>query len=248
MICAYPGDNTQSGGERLSGSRTLTSETKSMARDLGYLPVSTTDPGGACTLIGGSITNYLIRFAYPDGKALWVGSAEEVNSCVRTTNGTTGSRSYVGPNITAAYRTGTWKPVRPDDPCKGRTTGRRGQDERMVPDEPISVLVCGEATSHDERPPRLEHARQVATALAATLNSPDTAPSDNTCRPITGAGRHHFRLLFGYEDGPPADVQISMGCKPGINNGLLQADLDDPVRDQVTRLAPLKDGGAVPGE
>ncbi len=34
------------------------------------------------------MTNYLVRFAYADGSALWVGSAEEVNSCVTTTNGT----------------------------------------------------------------------------------------------------------------------------------------------------------------
>jgi hypothetical protein len=47
-----------------------------------------------------------------------------------------------------------------------------------------------------------------------------------------------FQLRFGYPDGPPADVQISMDCVPGIDNGLLQADLDDAVRDQVVRLAP----------
>ncbi|AWS46992.1 hypothetical protein [Streptosporangium sp. 'caverna'] len=248
MICAYPGDNAHPGGERLAGSRTLTGETKAMARDLAYLPVSTEAHGGPCTAMGGPMTNYLIRFAYPGGEALWVGSAEEVNSCVRTTNGTADSRSYIGPSLTTAYRTGTWKLSRPDDPCTGRTTGRRGQDERMVPEGPVSVLVCGEIASSDKRSPRLEHGRQVATALAETLNSPDTRPSENICHQIAGVDDRTLRLLFAYADGPPADVQISMGCKPGINNGLLQADLDDPVRDEVTRLAPPKDGGAVPGE
>lgn len=240
MICAYPGTNTRPGGERLAGSRTLKGETKAMARDLGYLPVSTTNHGGPCTQMGGPMTNYLIRFAYPDGEALWVGSAEEVNSCAGTTNGTTSSRSYIGPSLTTAYRAGTWKLVRPDDPCRG-STGRRGQDERMVPEGPLSVLVCEEAVSSDDRPPRLEHGRQVATALAETLNSPDTRPSANSCQQIAGMDDRTLRLLFAYADGPPAGVQISMGCDPGINNGLLQADLDDPVRDEVTRLAPRKD-------
>ncbi|MER5998140.1 hypothetical protein ABT120_06180 [Nonomuraea angiospora] len=86
----------------------MTDQAKSMAYDLGYLPVTTDRVEKMCTLVGGLATNYLIRFAYPDGQALWVGSAEEVNSCVTTTNGTVVSNSYVGPSITAAYRTGTW--------------------------------------------------------------------------------------------------------------------------------------------
>ncbi|WP_371782753.1 hypothetical protein [Streptosporangium subroseum] len=237
MICAYPGDNTRSGGERLAGSRTLTGETKAMARDLAYLPVSTEARGAPCTLMGGPMTNYLIRFAYPGGEALWVGSAEEVNSCVMTTNSTTGSRSYIGPNITAAYKTGTWKPVRPDDPC-GWFTGRRGQNERMVPDEPVSVLVCGQAASHEGRLPRLEHGKPVAIALATALNSLDTGPDENTCQPVADVDNREFRLLFGYADGPPANVQVLMGCEPAISNGMLRADLDHPTRDQVMRLAP----------
>jgi hypothetical protein len=108
----------------------------------------------------------------------------------------------------------------------------------MVPDKPISVLVCGEAASYDGRPPRLEHGGQVAATLAATLNSLDSVSSESGCQQIAGMDQGRFRLLFGYEDGPPANVQIAMGCKPGITNGLLQSDLEDPVRDQVTRLAP----------
>ncbi|GAA2370987.1 hypothetical protein GCM10010404_27700 [Nonomuraea africana] len=238
LICAYPGTNARPGGERLGGTRTLTDQARVMARDLAYLPVTATPRGGLCTQMGGPMTNYLIRFAYPDGRALWVGSAEEVNSCVTTTNGTAGSRSYVGPSITAAYRAGTWKPARSDDPCRGRLAGRRGQNEQMVPEGVVSVVVCGQATSYTGKPPRLEHGRQVAHDLAATLSSLDTWPSEHMCQGGTGADDREFRLLFGYPDGPPADVRISVGCTPGIDNGLLQADLGDPVRDQVARLAP----------
>ncbi|GAB2469000.1 hypothetical protein GCM10027187_41360 [Streptosporangium sandarakinum] len=236
LICAYPGDNGHPGGERLAGTRTLTDQAGVMARDLAYLPVTDSPRGGPCTLIGGPMTNYLIRFAYPDGRALWVGSAEEVNSCVTTTNGTVGTRSYVGPGVTAAYRTGVWKPVRPDDPCRD-FAGRRDQDERMVPEGAVSVVVCGRITGSG-RPPRREHGGQAARGLAAALNSLDTRPSDNMCQGGEGTDDREFRLMFGYPDGPPADVSISMGCVPGVDNGLLQADLDGSVRDQVIRLAP----------
>jgi hypothetical protein len=236
LICAYPGDNTRPGGERLAGSRTLTDQAKAMARDLRYLPVSTADVEAPCTLMGGPMTNYLIRFAYPDGQALWVGSAEEVNSCVKTTNGTASTRSYVGKGITAAYQKGTWRLVQPDDPCEG-SVGRRGQNEQMVPEGSNRVLVCGE-NRRGGRSPRLEYGEQVAHDLTEALNSLDTVPSKNTCKGIEGADDSRFQLLFSYQDGPPAGVAIWTGCQPAINNGLLQADLDDLIRDRIVRLAP----------
>ncbi|MBT2224995.1 hypothetical protein [Nonomuraea sp. NEAU-A123] len=131
-----------------------------------------------------------------DGGALWVGSAEEPNGCVRTTNGTVGTRSYVGLSLTAAYRTGTWRLQRPDDPCRA-AADRRGQNERMVPGEPVSVLVCSQATSASERPPRLESDGRTARALAETLNSLGTRPSRNSCVPIAGAADERFWLVPG---------------------------------------------------
>ncbi|MGI5154772.1 hypothetical protein [Microbispora sp. CA-102843] len=109
LICAYPGVNMDPGGEPLGGSRTLTDQAAAMARDLASLPVTTGEGDHVCTLMGGPMTNYLVRFGYADGSALWVGSAEEVNSCVVTTNGTVRTRSYVGEALTAAYREGTWR-------------------------------------------------------------------------------------------------------------------------------------------
>ncbi|MFD1540700.1 hypothetical protein [Nonomuraea guangzhouensis] len=237
MICAYPGDNTHPGGERLAGSRTLTGDAGAMVRDLGYLPLTTDDRKVICSLVGGSMTNYLVRFTYPDGGTLWVGSAEEPNGCVRTTNGTVITRSYVGPSLTAAYRTGAWRLQHPDDPCRG-AADRRGQNERMVPDEPVSVLVCGEATSASARPPRLESDARTAKALAETLNSLATRPSENGCEPIAGAADKRLRLVFGYADGPPAGVRIWTSCDPSVDNTLLQASINDSLRDQLTRLAP----------
>ncbi|GGK65478.1 hypothetical protein Sme01_24300 [Sphaerisporangium melleum] len=236
LICAYPGDNTRPGGERLAGSRTLTDQAAPMARDLAYLPVVTGDVGRACTQMGGPLTNYLIRFAYPDGHALWVGTAEEVNHCVRTTNGTATSNAYPGPAIATAYKHGVWRPTAPDDPCQG-SGARKGQDELMVPGRPGRLTVCRNATYN--RPPyRKRHGRDIARALAATLNSLDTIPSSNGCHETSGTHERGIRLIFDYPEGPPAAVTILIGCTPAVDNGLLQADLPAPLRDRLLRLAP----------
>ncbi|MBE3015535.1 hypothetical protein IL992_41190 [Microbispora sp. NEAU-D428] len=236
LICAYPGTNTDPGGEPLGGSRTLTDQAAAMARDLAYLPVSTEDVEGPCTAVGGPMTNYLVRFAYADGSALWVGSAEEVNSCAGTTNGTVRTRSYVGKALTTAYREGTWRLPRPEDPCRGGGD-RRGQGERTVPGEPEWVLVC--LDGGEKWPPRREHGAAAARELAAALNDLDTVPSEHGCQ---GGGPEadyrDYRLVFGYAEGPPAGVHILYGCTPGVDNGMLQADVDDDVRRLMARLAP----------
>ncbi|MFI6925102.1 hypothetical protein ACIBIZ_34525 [Nonomuraea spiralis] len=240
LICAYPGRDSYPGGGPLAGSRILTDQARSMAYDLGYLPVTADRVRRMCTLMGGQTTNYLIRFAYPGGRALWVGSAEEVNSCVTTTNGAVNSNSYVGPGITAAYRTGTWALPKPKDPC-APATGRRGQQEQMVPDGAIKVLVCrnGQGGSPTPGPSRgLEHGEQQARELAADLNSLDTATGGNTCTEVDGRRRETFLLHFGYEEGPPAWVRIHPGCRPSVHNGVLVGDLDDALLGRVGRLAP----------
>lgn len=236
LICAYPGNYVHPAGERLTGSRTMTDQTAAMARDLGYFPVTTARVDRPCTGMAGTMINYLIRFAYSDGRALWVGSAEEANHCVRTTNGTVGGIAYVGSAITTAYQDGVWRPVMPDDPCQG-SGDRRGQDELMVPGRPGRLTVCRDATY--TRPPyRKRHGRDIARALAATLNSLDTVPSANSCQSNGGAHERGIRLIFDYPEGPAAAVRITLDCVRAVDNGLLQAHLDDRVRDQIRRLAP----------
>ncbi|WP_146607383.1 hypothetical protein [Spongiactinospora gelatinilytica] len=235
LICAYPGLNYKPGGERPAGTRTLTTGTRAMLHDIAYLPVGSGP--GACTAMGGPTTNYLIRFAYPDGSALWLGSAEEVNSCVVTTNGTVRSGAYIGRNITAAYRTGTWLPVRQTDACEG-TTGRRGEEDTMVPGEPVSVTVCRQGSPTKTWPHRKYGAREAA-ALAGPLNARHAWKTANGCQgPPDDEGT--FRLIFGYRDGPPVDIWFTSGCTPPIDNGALQADGTEELRDQIIRLAPAR--------
>ncbi|GII34077.1 hypothetical protein Pmi06nite_75190 [Planotetraspora mira] len=236
LICAYPGDNTNPGGERLAGTRTLKDGAGQLARDLGYLPVGSTD-SGACTAMGGPMTNYLIRFGYADGRSLWVGSAEEVNHCAMTTNGTAGSSTYVGDRITDAYRKGPATSAREKDPCR-TWMARRGQNARMVPDEPTSLVVC-RLDPQGGQASRTEYGTDVARQLATTLNALDTRPSDNSCRQTEGADPGVIlRLVFGYADGPPTAVMVQAFCTPSVNNGLLQADGDDRLHQEATRLAP----------
>ncbi|WP_169953411.1 hypothetical protein [Microbispora sp. H11081] len=236
LICAYPGVNTDPGGEALGGSRTLTDQAAAMARDLAYLPATAGEPSMACTDMGGPVTNYLVRFAYADGSALWVGSAEEVNSCVTTTNGTVRTRSYVGKALTAAYREGTWRVPRPDDPCRGGGD-RRGQQDAMVPGDPEWVLVC--LDGGEKWPPRREHGAAAARELAAALDDLDAVPSGYGCQ---GGGPEAdfraYRLVFGYAEGPHAGVRVDYGCTPGVGNGMLQAEVNDGVRRLLARLTP----------
>ncbi|WP_067185526.1 hypothetical protein [Microtetraspora niveoalba] len=239
MICGYPGHNTDEGNERHAGTRTLTGgAAAAMARDLAYLPVGAADVG-SCNLKAGPMTNYLVRFTYPDGRWLWVGSADEVNACVMTTNGTASSREYIGDDITAAYLNGTWSRSRPEDPCRG-PGGRRGQDTRMVPEGPTSVLVCW-TDAGVPRQPRASYGRDVAEPLAAALNAAVTRRDGTPCR-MKGSvpEKRTFRLIFGYPEGPPAGVWVRPGCDSATQNGLLEGDIDAAARQEVTRLAPSR--------
>ncbi|MEU9889347.1 hypothetical protein [Sphaerisporangium sp. NPDC051011] len=239
MICAYPGVNMNPGGERLAGVRVLKAEAATMARDLAYLPVTTSDdPNRICTAAGGPMTNFLVRFAYANGDALWVGGAEEVNSCTATTNGTVKVPTYVGGSLGIAYRQGAWRIPEPDDPCTG-LPDRRGQDERLVPEGAVAVVVC-RRDPQGRRPTRVYHRKQEARALAEALNSLDTWPTEHMSRPIPGAkaGEGEFVLLFRYPDGPHAGVRVDLGSVPPVSNVLLQADLDDETRAHLLRLVP----------
>ncbi|GAA2855987.1 hypothetical protein GCM10020220_051460 [Nonomuraea rubra] len=74
---------------------------------------------------------------------------------------------YVGRSLTAAYRTGTWRLDQPGDPCE-QPLGRRGQNERMVPEGAVNVLVC-RARSNRKADPRAEHGAREAAELASAL-------------------------------------------------------------------------------
>ncbi|NUR87561.1 MAG: hypothetical protein HOY71_26060 [Nonomuraea sp.] len=74
---------------------------------------------------GKNAGGWVPRAADLDGmrRTLVPGDPAEALICAATTNGAATSHSYIGPSLTAAYRSGDWRLVRPADPCMGRTTG-----------------------------------------------------------------------------------------------------------------------------
>ncbi|MFI7612538.1 hypothetical protein ACIBP6_15060 [Nonomuraea terrae] len=177
--------------------------------------------------MGGLPTNHLLRFAYPDGRALWVGSAEEPNSCVTTTNGTAKTPAYIGPGLAAAYREGVWRLPRRADPCAG-VLGRRGQGESLVSGEPVEVLVCAHGRNGDP-PRRLRHGERQAREPAAELDASGAEPGGNTC---SGPSRDHFSLVFGYAEGPPS----AAGQEPGGGHHDVPVVTDPDQQDAVVRI------------
>ncbi|WP_156045788.1 hypothetical protein [Herbidospora cretacea] len=226
LVCAYAGVNWDPGGEALTGQRRLSHEVMTlMARDLNDLPPET--GSRSCTLVGGPQINYLVRVDYADGKRVWLTTGDEVNQCVSTGNGTFATGAYVGEAVTAAYKTGKWTTPEHDDPCY-RSLGRRGQEERMVPDRPVGVLVCGEHSKRD-------HGPDVARALAGRLNMIATRPAKASL--CTGTPREEYRLQFRYAEGPGVGVTVLVGCRPPVHNGSLSGIGELP------QLKALSQGG-----
>ncbi|MFD0885188.1 hypothetical protein ACFQ08_11600, partial [Streptosporangium algeriense] len=87
-------------------------------------------------------------------------------------------------------------------------------------------------------PVRREHDAKTAEALAVALNSLAARPGDNTCRQVSDRGERPFQLRFRYPDGPAATVDVVPGCAPAVDNGLLQADADDTVRELTKAVSP----------
>ncbi|GAB1822735.1 hypothetical protein HerbRD11066_58990 [Herbidospora sp. RD11066] len=222
LVCAYPGTNTDPGGERLVGQRELPGEVaESMAGDLGYLP---SGPGpGICSLVGGRQINYLVRFDYPGGERVWLTTAEEPNRCVSTSNGVFRTPSYIGSAMTATFRTGRWSRLENEDPC-WKSAGRRGQERRMVPDRPIGVLVCGKDSKGGNV--GRDHGPEVAASLAAELNS--IVVHTRIGVSCQGPSTAHYNLQFRYEEGPGAGVTVLEGCDPSIHNGFLSGTGEFP--------------------
>jgi hypothetical protein len=143
------------------------------------------------------------------------------NHCLGTSNGRFQVHNLRA-QADAAYNTGTWKPPPPTtvNGCR-LTSGRLGQQYRLVPEGPVSLQICRQGRS----------ARTVSgsqTDLARLTSALDQLPTAAwgywfVCGG-TGEPAAMFILTFGYPLGPPVQVKIQQGCRPAIDNGSLQAD------------------------
>jgi hypothetical protein len=228
VVCAYlPGNHGN-----LTGTRTLDGDLSTIPADLAWLPPTHPDKQPCAAYY--ALTDgdyYLMALSYPGG-TMWVSVPGQ--HCNGASNG-----RFIAPNLRAqtdsAYRTGRWSQPPPlvIAGCP-QSAGRLGQQDRFVPDHPVSVQLC-----------RLgKHSRSVTATqddlarLTAELNRLPTMPwgYTNQCGPSGGPPSASYVLTFGYRAGPPLQVEIQEGCRPEIDNGNLQADSASSVLPLVHQL------------
>lgn len=175
-LCAYLGSNMAPMAGRPLGTQTLlTGDLATMTTDLRWLPPGTGNP--TCNDMGGPQTNFLLSLRLASGGSMWVFAAEEVDHCVRSTNGRFQTLHTSGPQFAAALRAGRWVPAPPDpapDPCDA--TGRYGQQNTMVPAGVVAIRICppGGRQVRITEPAAFRPLLNALTAFPATT-------SDNKC-------------------------------------------------------------------
>jgi hypothetical protein len=213
VVCAY----LHGSHGKITGARTLDGDLSTIPADLAWLPpVSQPDQQPCRSML--ELTDgdyYLMALSYPGG-TMWLAVPGE--HCLGASNG-----PFIAHNLRAqadaAYRTDRWKPLPPTTEGCPDGAGRLGQQDRLVPDRPVSVQLCREG-----KPPRTVAAKQGDLArLTAELNQLPTTPFGyvSQCGGNPSAG---YLLTFGYRVGPPVQVDIQEGCHPEVDNRSLQAD------------------------
>ncbi|GAA5051921.1 hypothetical protein GCM10023259_030880 [Thermocatellispora tengchongensis] len=198
-----------------------------MVTDLNHLPVAA-PPWRACTLRASAPTSYLIRLRYGDARVSWIGTADDANQCVPTTNGTLRTWSYIGDTVGSAYQEGRWPSLTPPDECEPGP-GRIGQDRQLVPEGSIGLTVCGLSV---KAPQRKSHGADTAKKVAAEIDSLRAERFDGACRPGRGSA---IRLVFRYAQGPPAAVTV-WGTECGMENTFLRGALSAELMDELSGL------------
>jgi hypothetical protein len=228
LVCAYLHGNHA----RLTGTRTLDGDLSTIPADLAWLPpVSQPDKQPCASFFAVTDEDYYLMALSYAGETMWL--AIPGQHCLSASNG-----KFLAHNLRlqarAAYSTGRWNPSRPATMggCP-QAAGRLGQQDRFVPEHPVSVQLC-----------RLgKHSRTVTAKqgdlarLTAELNRLPTARWGYEFH-CGGAGipTESYVLTFGYRVGPPVHVEIQEGCRPEIDNGSLQANSAGEVLTLVKQL------------
>ncbi|HET7399588.1 MAG TPA: hypothetical protein VFJ94_13810 [Intrasporangium sp.] len=196
----------------------------------------------ACTAIGGDEAVQLVGAAYGDG-VVWVAAKSDPNDCAMATNGDFVSRASLGRVIEDVVRGATSPPARratagpPAGPCADRTQGRLGDERSLAPEGDPQVTVCrlvrsGGVQADALRPDR---GRQVVAALRAL----PVRPTGSTCERADSRYDRDFRIVLTYAVGPAVGISVSLGCRPPLLSGGLEAD-------DVTGLASLVERSSPP--
>jgi hypothetical protein len=229
VVCAY----LHGGHGALTGTRTLDGDLSTIPAGLAWLPPAHPDQQPCAAYY--AITDgdyYMMALSYPGG-TMWL--AIPGQHCDGASNG-----KFVAHNLMdyahAAYRTGRWS--RPGPPlimggCP-QTAGRLGQQDRFVPEHPVSVQLC----RRGKHSPTVTAKQGDLARLTAELNRLPTTPWGyaNQCGPSGGQPSASYVLTFSYRVGPSVQVEIQEGCRPEVDNGNLQADSASSVLPLVHQL------------
>jgi hypothetical protein len=181
-----------------------------------------------CSGVGHAAEPYLLQLRYSDG-VVWI--ADAGYDCVVPTNGRFKAFGGLAEDAAVSYDAGVWTNDETNGPCY-RDVGRQGQEDDMVPADPVSVDVCAKegtsvtAISSPDAVPR----------LIELVNTPKAHEETSFCG---GGPTRSVELLFRYAEGRSVGVSVLDGCQRGGNtvNGSLVATLSDNQVDEVFRLA-----------
>ena len=225
QVCAYLHDDNE-----LTGQQAVTGNVSEAAQTLTWLPRRV---GGRACALERMITdgdNYLIRLTYPDG-VVWL--AAPGDHCAGASNGDFETRANLRQFAADAYQTGAWLPPGLDQPptiCGYKwAPGRLGDDTAMVPGTPDSVTIC-----NDQR----EQTVVNPGALIDQLNALPTQPSTGGCHATHDPNftMIDYHLFFNYAQGPPAVVDVLVGCAPNVDNSALQAQADQQLVELIQQM------------
>lgn len=224
-LCAYLGSNmAPMAGRPLSGQTVLAGGLADMTTDLRWLPPAAGDE--TCNAMGGPQTNFLLSLRLASGGSMWVFAAEDVNHCLRSTNGRYQTLHTSGPQFAAGLRAGRWVPAPPEqDPSTCGAAGRFGHQDALVPTGVTAVRICraGRTTVRITEP-------SVFQPLLAGLAAFPTEPSIIQCHyPIVDAATKKeiplsfYDVAFDYPSGPSVRLVVARGCRPALDNTSLQS-------------------------
>ena len=227
IVCAYIRSPTTAAE---SGSVLLTGDLSGVMNDLAWMPPARALPARPCTadLLLTDGDYYLIGLSY-SGSTEWV--AAPSNHCAGSSNGVFASTANLSGRASAWYKAHHWTATPgSNDACNPSGFGRLGQQDRMVPDHPVSVSVC-EVSAADGGKATQRTGTTGVGSLASAFGALRASAWHYQCKP-DGQPLTDYSLLFGYAEGPPVIVSVVTNCAPAINNGSLQAN--DP-----TTVLPL---------
>jgi hypothetical protein len=230
VVCGYVNRLDTTLPTKLATSRTIDDGLANIATTLAYDPPE--GPGRPCAddIEAHDWDSYLIGLDYPTG-TIWISAPG--NHCLGASNGRFVTNDHVADSVMTALASGVWPdPKQTTEADCQRGVGRLGQQSAMIPDTPVSLVVCdafdGNATVNTT-PAQLH-------AVVAALDRLPTAPDSAFQCTGVGGSSDTYTLTFQYSVGPSVTVSVYVGCSPAVHNGSLEATDGSAVLLEIQRI------------